>query len=111
MICNPAKQWRDSQFGNELNSLRSLSSAELEVGTAGFEPATPCTPSKCASRAAPRPEILNFQYTAGSYELKFPFPFLQLHFLFYILHCEAMSMACMVSSKELFPYYASPADP
>ena len=26
------------------------------VGTAGFEPATPCTPSKCASRAALRSE-------------------------------------------------------
>ena len=28
------------------------------VGTAGFEPTTPCTPCKCASQAAPRPDLL-----------------------------------------------------
>ena len=27
------------------------------VGAAGFEPATPCTQSRCASLAAPRPDL------------------------------------------------------
>ncbi len=28
------------------------------VGTAGFEPTTACTPCKCATQAAPRPDLL-----------------------------------------------------
>src|SRR5947209_16654864 len=47
--CN---DFRCEDFARCKESMPSLS-----VGTAGFEPATPCTPSKCASRAALRSEI------------------------------------------------------
>ena len=40
----------------QMNLVSSILRFPHFVGTAGFEPATPCTPSKCASRAAPRPE-------------------------------------------------------
>src|SRR4029453_5367327 len=30
----------------------------LLVGTAGFEPATPCSQSRCADQAAPRPVVM-----------------------------------------------------
>jgi hypothetical protein len=30
----------------------------LVVGTAGFEPATPCSQSRCADQAAPRPVVM-----------------------------------------------------
>jgi hypothetical protein len=32
----------------------------LSIGATGFEPATPCTPCKCASQAAPRPDYRGF---------------------------------------------------
>ena len=35
------------------------------VGTAGFEPATPCTPSKCATRLRYVPEIRAFTLKYG----------------------------------------------
>ena len=44
---------------SEIKKPENIIYSQAIVGTAGFEPATPCTPSKCASRAAPRPEINN----------------------------------------------------
>ncbi len=43
-------RYRDFAIGGSRKSLKTL------VGTAGFEPATPCTPSKCATRLRYVPE-------------------------------------------------------
>ena len=49
------------------NCRQSFLCRQFVVGTAGFEPATPCTPSKCATGLRHVPILLDdHQYTEGS---------------------------------------------